>query len=114
MYSSGIVEGLNNKVKLTLRKAYGFRTLEAAEIALYHARFSSQLVVGKRAPQGLLRLDLQHSGHRRRGKHRRRDAGRWPSILARGSEGKTTCRNAPDPRTVRDAPRSMGALMTPS
>ncbi len=36
-YSSGIVEGLNNKVKLTLRKAYGFRTLEAAEIALYHA-----------------------------------------------------------------------------
>ena len=36
-YSSGIVEGLNNKVKLTIRKAYGFRTLKAAEIALYHA-----------------------------------------------------------------------------
>ncbi len=35
-YSSGIVEGLNNKVKLTIRKAYGFRRLKAAEVALYH------------------------------------------------------------------------------
>lgn len=35
--SSGVVEGLNNKVKLTTRKAYGFRTLRATEIALYHA-----------------------------------------------------------------------------
>jgi len=35
-YSSGIVEGLNNKVKLTIRKAYGFRELEAAQVALYH------------------------------------------------------------------------------
>ena len=34
--SSGIVEGLNNKAKLTMRKAYGFRTAEAIEIALYH------------------------------------------------------------------------------
>jgi transposase len=25
--SAGIVEGLNNKAKLTMRKAYGFRTL---------------------------------------------------------------------------------------
>jgi transposase len=36
-FSAGIVEGLNYRVKLTIRKAYGFRTLEAAEIALYHA-----------------------------------------------------------------------------
>jgi transposase len=36
-FSSGIVEGFNNKLKLTLRKAYGFRTYEATEIALYHA-----------------------------------------------------------------------------
>lgn len=36
-YSAGIVEGLNNKVKLTIRKAYGFRTFDAAEVALYHA-----------------------------------------------------------------------------
>jgi transposase len=35
--SAGTVEGLNNKVKLTTRKAYGFRTYEAVEIALYHA-----------------------------------------------------------------------------
>lgn len=36
-FSSGIVEGLNNKVKLTMRKSYGFRTYKHAEIALYHA-----------------------------------------------------------------------------
>jgi transposase len=34
--SSGIVEGFNNKAKLTTRKAYGFRTFKAAEAALYH------------------------------------------------------------------------------
>lgn len=36
-FSSGVVEGFNNKAKLTTRKAYGFRTYRAAEIALYHA-----------------------------------------------------------------------------
>lgn len=35
-FSSGIVEGFNNKAKLTTRKAYGFRTFYAAQIALYH------------------------------------------------------------------------------
>jgi len=34
--SAGAVEGLNNKAKLTTRKAYGFRTYHAIEIALYH------------------------------------------------------------------------------
>jgi len=34
--SSGTVEGLNNKAKVTMRKAYGFRTFRATEIALYH------------------------------------------------------------------------------
>jgi len=34
--SSGVVEGLNYNVKLTMKKAYGFRTYEAAEVALYH------------------------------------------------------------------------------
>jgi len=34
--SSGVVEGLNNKVKLTTRKAYGFRTIDAVKLALYH------------------------------------------------------------------------------
>ncbi|HSW29236.1 MAG TPA: transposase, partial [Longimicrobiales bacterium] len=29
-------EGLNNKLKVTTRKAYGFRTFKAMEIALYH------------------------------------------------------------------------------
>ena len=35
--SAGAVEGLNNKLKLTTRKAYGFRTFPAAEAAVYHA-----------------------------------------------------------------------------
>ena len=34
--SSGVVEGFNNKVKLTTRKSYGFRTYEAIETSLYH------------------------------------------------------------------------------
>ncbi len=34
--SAGAVEGLNNKLKVVTRKAYGFRTFQAAEIALYH------------------------------------------------------------------------------
>jgi len=34
--SSGVVEGLNNKLKLITRKSYGFRTQEAYETALYH------------------------------------------------------------------------------
>lgn len=34
--SSGAVEGLNLKAKLTMRKAYGFKTLACLEIALYH------------------------------------------------------------------------------
>ena len=34
--SLGAVEGLNNKEKLIVRKAYGYRTYEAQEIALYH------------------------------------------------------------------------------
>jgi transposase len=35
--SVGIVEGLNNKVKLTMRKPYGFRGVNVAQIALYHS-----------------------------------------------------------------------------
>ncbi len=34
--SAGVVEGMNNKVKLSTRKAYGFRTYEAIKMALYH------------------------------------------------------------------------------
>lgn len=35
-FNSGIVEGLNGKAKLTMRKAFGFRTFKALEIALFH------------------------------------------------------------------------------
>ena len=36
-FSSGIVEGFNNKAKLTVRKSYGFRSDKIREVALYHA-----------------------------------------------------------------------------
>ena len=35
--SSGAVEGLNNKIRVTTRRAYGFRTFNALEVALYHS-----------------------------------------------------------------------------
>jgi transposase len=35
-FSSGIVEGLNNKAKVTMRKAYGYRTFKMSELSLYH------------------------------------------------------------------------------
>ena len=34
--SAGIVEGFNNKAKLTMRKSYAFREYETIELALYH------------------------------------------------------------------------------
>ena len=34
--SSGAVEGFNNKARVTTRRAYGFRTFRAIEVALYH------------------------------------------------------------------------------
>jgi transposase len=34
--SAAVVEGFNNKAKLTTRKAYGFRSFRCIEIALYH------------------------------------------------------------------------------
>jgi hypothetical protein len=34
--SGGVIEGFNNRLKLTTRKWYGFRTFKVAEIALYH------------------------------------------------------------------------------
>ena len=34
--SSGPVEGLNTKAKVTMRKSYGFKTLDCLEVALYH------------------------------------------------------------------------------
>jgi transposase len=34
--SSGVVEGLNYNAKLTMKKAYGFRTPQGVKIALYH------------------------------------------------------------------------------
>jgi len=36
-FSRGGVEGLNNKVKVTMKKAYGFRTFRITDLALYHA-----------------------------------------------------------------------------
>ena len=37
LISSGVVEGLNNKAKVTMRKSCGFRTYRVLELALYHS-----------------------------------------------------------------------------
>jgi len=35
-FSSGVIEGQNNKAKVTLRKAYGYRTFRIAGLSLSH------------------------------------------------------------------------------
>jgi transposase len=35
-YSSGAVEGMNNKAKVVLRRSYGFREISTLTIALFH------------------------------------------------------------------------------
>ena len=37
LISSGVVEGLNNKAKVTMRRSCGFRTYRVLELALYHS-----------------------------------------------------------------------------
>jgi hypothetical protein len=37
LISSGVVGGLNNKAKVTMKKSYGFRTYRVLELALYHS-----------------------------------------------------------------------------
>ena len=37
LFSSGVVGGLNNKAKVTMRKSCGFRTFRILELALYHS-----------------------------------------------------------------------------
>jgi len=41
LISSGVVEGLNNKAKVTMRKSCGFRTYRVLELALYHSPAST-------------------------------------------------------------------------
>jgi hypothetical protein len=37
LISSGVVEGLNNKARVTIRKSYCLRTYRIPELALYHS-----------------------------------------------------------------------------
>ena len=37
LISSSVVESLNSKAKVTMRKSYGFRTYRVLELALYHS-----------------------------------------------------------------------------
>ena len=37
MLSSGVVEGLNNQAKVSMRRSYGFRTYRVLELASYHS-----------------------------------------------------------------------------
>ncbi len=34
--STGVVEGMNNRIKVTVKKSYGFKTSEIMKLALYH------------------------------------------------------------------------------
>jgi hypothetical protein len=36
VFSSGVVEGLNNKAKVGMRRAYGNRSDDVLEVALFH------------------------------------------------------------------------------
>lgn len=53
-FSCGVVEGLNNKAKVTTRTSYDFRTYRGAEVALYHA-LGNQPTYAANDPQILLR-----------------------------------------------------------
>ena len=35
-YNSGVVEGLNLRINLCMRKAYGYRSFDLLQITLYH------------------------------------------------------------------------------
>jgi len=41
-FSSGVVEGLNNKAKVTMRRSYGFRTVDARIKRQHFRRFCGQ------------------------------------------------------------------------
>ena len=60
MISSGVVEGLNNKAKITIRKSYGFRTYRILELALYHSL--GKLPEPESTHDGLIFRDAVRSG----------------------------------------------------
>ena len=35
--AAGVIEGVNNKAKVNMRKSYGFRTFRCLELALYYS-----------------------------------------------------------------------------
>lgn len=41
--SSGVIEGLNNKARVAMRKSYGFRMFPVTELALYQSSLSWNL-----------------------------------------------------------------------
>src|SRR6516162_9135054 len=55
-FSSGVIEGLNNKAKVTMRRSYGFRTFRILELALYHS-------LGKLPGPELTHENLQPGGY---------------------------------------------------
>jgi len=59
MISSGVVEGFNGKAKLTTRKAYGLRTPQGIEFAMFHV-MGYPTRAGMH-PQILLRRSEKHS-----------------------------------------------------
>ena len=96
--SSGIVEGFNNKAKLTMRKAYGFRTFENIQIALFHQleNFLSRNLPTDSADEAELMLLPQF---RKRRPCCNLTTHRWRPFLLRSCENHIT-----EPSLILDTP----------
>ncbi len=77
MISTGTVEGMNNRLKVITRRAYGFRTYRAIEVALYHT-------LGKLPdPQDLSGPQILLTSRKKRGGSRRPERTNQPRCYAR-------------------------------
>ncbi len=74
LLSSGVVEGLNNKAKVTMTKSYGLRTFCCLELALYHSLW--QIARARINPGFFGRTSFESAGSLRR----ESVAEHWPVI----------------------------------
>ena len=59
-FSSGVVEGLNNKAKVVMRRSYGFRTFRVLELALYHslAKLPEPILAPNSSDESKINVDM--------------------------------------------------------
>jgi hypothetical protein len=112
LLSSGVVEGLNNKAKVTMRKSYGFRTYPVLELALYHS-------LGKLPEPDQPTISSDEPEKERR----------WPESNFRGNQealgGSSGCETSTEARRgeearsqgfegIRNGPSRIGCVKKPS